>query len=264
MKIPALLRKIPPLAWVALVPLALFATLVAVAWVWAFVVSWHRVDAGAWRTTIYLQRFEPMTVTGKCTTAPANARDLVRRGPSLETYQSGTRTGACRQECTSRSHVVGGKLRTQQDCKTVCEKTPVYDTREYERCEWVVDAWREVDRREIVGRGLAPAPTPPGVSEQVRPETAPHGTEWRTATVAYERLVSGLFGREQLCTFYGTSTWLELEAGEWFRIPQVYSSEGLFCFDRERECARTDDPPRVLCGPEPSGESPPATLPEPG
>ena len=252
MKLPALLRKIPPLAWIALLPMALIGTLAAGAWIWPFVASWHRVDAGAWRTTLYVQRFEPTTITGNCATAPASSRDLVRLGRGFETYQSGTRTGACRQECTTRSHVVGGKHRTQQDCKTVCDKTPVFDSREYERCQWVVDAWREVDRRQIVGLGLAPAPVPAGVSEGTRPETAPHGTEWRTATVAYERRVSGLFGREQLCTFYGPSTWLELEAGEWFRIPTISSKSDLFCFDRERECARTDDPPRLLCGPDPA------------
>ncbi|MBT9556637.1 MAG: hypothetical protein IV100_11445 [Myxococcales bacterium] len=252
MKLPALLRKVPPLAWVALVPMCLIGTLIAVAWLWAFVASWHRVDAGAWRTTIYVQRFEPMTVTGKCATVPANARDLVRLGQSLETYQSGTRTGACRQDCTTRSHVVGGKLRTQQDCKTVCDKTPVFDTREYERCQWVVDAWQEVDRRESVGLGLTPAPIPADVNEGARPETAPYGTEWRTASVAYERRVTGFFGREQLCTFYGPSTWLTLEAGEWFRIPHLTSSNDLFCFEREQECAQPSDPPRVLCGPDPS------------
>ena len=56
----------------------------------------------------------------------------------------------------------------------------------------------------------------------------------------------------QLCTFYGPSKWLSLEAGDWFRIPRVSSNNDLFCFERDRECARTDDPPRVLCGPDPS------------
>jgi hypothetical protein len=232
--------------------MALIGTLAAGAWIWAFVASWHRVDAGAWRTTLYVQRFEPTTITVNCATAPASSRDLVRLGRGFETYQSGTRTGACRQECTTRSHVVGGKHRTQQDCKTVCDKTPVFDSREYERCQWVVDAWREVDRRQIVGLGLAPAPVPAGVSEGTRPETAPHGTEWRTATVAYERRVSGLFGREQLCMFHGESRWLGLEAGEWFRIPRLSSNNDLFCFERDPECARPNDPPHVLCGPDPS------------
>ncbi len=242
-----LVQKVPPLAWIVLAPLLLLLAVAGTAWLWTVVSSWHRVDAGAWRMTVYVHRFGPVTDAGSCRTVPPGARDVVPVGRGLETYQSGSRQGSCHQDCATRTHVVGGKVRTQQDCKMVCDRVPVYASREYDRCQWVVDAWREIGRTAVTGQGLAAATRPSDVSGGARPQTAPLGTEWRSAYVTYERLVTGLFGREWLCTFHGDSRWLALEAGEWFRIPKPSTDNDLFCFNRDAECARADGTPPVLC-----------------